>query len=333
MSNLPGSKCSLSRDKKEADAVAKGSCTSLAPLVQVLLSTYNGQRYLPQLLESLTLQGYSNVHILVRDDGSSDGTVTMLRRNYSHLNMSVLEDTNIGPTASFLELIRLSSPEADFYALCDQDDYWKRDKIARAVEKLSTQPQDVPAMYCSRLTITNDELEVLGHTPVLSRTPTFKNALLENIAAGCTTVLNKAARELLNSQAPEVRNLNMHDWWIYQVVSAFGTVVYDPQPTILYRQHQANSVGAKHGAMLRWLGRWQRFASAGLQQNVFKQAEELYKTYGALLPYENERALHTFLSSRKTLWGRVGYAATGEAYRQNHIDQLAFKILYLTGRA
>lgn len=329
---MPNSTALTSGDKMEANAVTKGDSTPSLPLVQVLLSTYNGQHYLPQLLESLTLQDYSNIHILVRDDGSSDGTVAMLRRGYCNLNISLVEGSNIGPTASFLELIRLSSPKADFYALCDQDDYWKHDKIARAVEKLSTQPQDVPTMYCSRLTITNNDLEVIGHTPVLSRTPTFKNALLENIAAGCTTVFNEAARDLLNSQAPEVRNLNMHDWWIYQTISAFGTVIYDPHPTILYRQHQSNSVGAKHGAMFRWLGRWKRFASAGLQQNISRQAEELYRTYGALLPYEHERVLYTFLASRKTFRERMKYTATGETYRQARIDQLIFKILYLSGR-
>lgn len=130
--------CSPSRHKKKTNAVIQGGSTATSPLVQVLLSTYNGERYIPQLLESLTLQDYPNVHVLVRDDGSSDDTVSLLKSSYRHLDIRVFEGANIGPTASFLELIRLSSSEAAFYALYDQDDYWKSDKIARAVERLNT---------------------------------------------------------------------------------------------------------------------------------------------------------------------------------------------------
>src|ERR1700719_2334213 len=123
----------------------------MGPSVCVLLSTYNGEAFLEAQLESLRAQTGVEVRLHARDDGSTDGTVALLRRHAgtwpSLVGLQSAE--NLGPAKSFLELLR-TAPDADFYAFCDQDDVWLPGKLARAAEALAGDTG--PALYCSNVT-------------------------------------------------------------------------------------------------------------------------------------------------------------------------------------
>ena len=154
-----------------------------------------------------------------RDDGSTDTTIALLDQWASRIPLVVTRGTHIGATASFFELLchsRERDNENEIVAFADQDDVWDGDKLTRAVRALRELPPERPALYCSRAGIVDENLRPLGLTRDFRRPPSFENALVENIAMGCTMALNQAAVRLLTSVPPPAR-ARMHDWWCYLV--------------------------------------------------------------------------------------------------------------------
>lgn len=294
-------------------------------LVQVLLSTYNGQKYLKEQVDSLLQQDYPEVSVLVRDDGSSDGTLCVLEDYWNLQCVQVLRGENIGVTSSFFALLNLSSPHAQYIAFSDQDDVWQGDKHSRAVNMLSPYGNSLPVMYCSRVTLVDESLNMLGYSEIPTRELTFANALVQNVATGCTIVINKAARDLLLKGIP--KSALVHDWWIYLVIAAFGKVMYDEESRILYRQHESNAIGEATDVGTRWLRRIRRFLRHRGIPVVTAQAAEFRELYGVMLPTDKQEILNRFLDERRTLIGRIRYALTGDTYRQSKLDDLILRLL------
>lgn len=210
--------------------------------VCVLMATYNGEAYLQQQLDSLYSQQDVHISILIRDDGSNDSTEAILEKNVSeHDCLSWYADGHLGSSGSFLKLIE-DAPEADYYALCDQDDVWDNDKLKCAVEKLAVLDNSQPALYYSNLRIVDKNLKF--HRNAHSKPWVMKNkysALVDVAATGCTMVFNRALLELLRQRMPKA--CKMHDEWIYLISNFFGNIVYDFEPHISYRQHGNNVLG------------------------------------------------------------------------------------------
>jgi glycosyltransferase involved in cell wall biosynthesis len=297
--------------------------------VEVLLSTYNGSRYLPELLESLWAQTYRNVAISVRDDGSSDGTLALLDRLLSGRPCTkVVMGAHIGPAQSFMALLRSVSSEASFAAFCDQDDVWAGDKLAVGIAALEALDCPLrPALYCSAVTLASEDLSPIKVHRRCTRGPSFENALVENIATGCTIVLNRPAIDLLACQRP--KHLVMHDAWCYAVVAGCGEVVYDRVPRVLYRLHPANAVGVGATPCSEWLGRARRQLQQGRGRVLTSQAEELGRLYGPKLSCKAVRSLEQFLDARSTPQTRLRYALQGTTYKQRHLDDILYKLLYI----
>ena len=234
----------------------------------ILLSTYNGARFLPEQLDSIGRQeGDFPRTLFWRDDGSTDGTPELLRA-IRLPGCRVLEATaltgRLGAARSFHALLA-ASPEARFHAFCDQDDVWLPDKLARAIARLGTVPEEVPALYCGRQQLVDAGLRPTDLSPLPRRPPGFANALVQNIATGCTVVLNAAARRLMLAAPPPPPG-SLHDWWCYLLVSgAGGGVLFDPEPCILYRQHGANVVGAQRALLGRGIAALRRGPQAFLR--------------------------------------------------------------------
>jgi len=301
-------------------------------MIQVLLSTYNGARYLRPLLDSVLAQDVPGVSVLVRDDGSDDDTATLLETYAAtHPGVRVLRGENIGFALSFMRLLEVSSPAAQYVAFCDQDDIWQSEKLSRAVNGLSHCPQEVPALYCSRLTVVDQRLNPLGWSRIPKRELTFRNALVENCLAGCTMLMNQAARRILLRAIP--KDLVAHDWWTYLIVSAFGTVCFDRESRVLYRQHASNVVGIRLGSIRRLHFKIRRYWRIGSAHPVVRQAEELNRLYGPSLSSEQRRILGRFLGgSGKQFWGRLRYACFSDVYRQSAFDNLVLKALISLNR-
>lgn len=221
----------------------------LAPRVQVLLACYNGAPYLAEQLESLAAQEDVEWSLLWRDDGSTDATVAMLNAFATRHPGRVAclpYDGRLGAGASFMRLLA-EAPEAPFYAFMDQDDVWLSSKLARGVARL-----DSADITCSRLRLVTPELRAIGLSAMPSRQPVFATLLAHNVAAGCTMVMTARARQwALAAPLPEGE---LHDWWCALAVTGCGgRLVFDAEPSLLYRQHAGNLVGG--GTTLAGRGR------------------------------------------------------------------------------
>jgi glycosyltransferase involved in cell wall biosynthesis len=304
--------------------------TALGARVKVLLSTYNGAPFLRELLDSLLTQSYENVFIDVRDDGSIDDTGCILDGYASkHPTIRTVSGDNLGVIGSYFTLLREAGDNFDFYSFCDQDDVWHPDKIRDAVVRLSQGDSDRPLLYCSRVEFVDEAMNRLGFSPIPRRIG-FGNALVENIAIGCTVVVNRKARELILSKEPG--GMIMHDWWFYLIVSAFGKVIYDERPNVRYRQHGGNVIGGTPNMAVNFFRRLKVFMQAGKELfMVSDQASSFEKHFGPLLERDDKELLSRFIGSKKNLLARIRYSVTMDVWRQSVIDTYMLRILILLG--
>jgi len=296
----------------------------------VLLSTYNGARFVSDLLASVVAQVGVNVAVYVRDDGSTDETPSIIlnhARRYPSTQITLGE--NLGVNASFFELLTSVGP-ADYYAICDQDDIWLPDKLVRAICMLEAAGESAyPRLYGSRVTLVDEKLQIVSASRPSRIAPGFANALVENVLPGCTMVLNRAARAAVVRRLPE--KVRTYDWWLYQVLSGIGEISFDEESRILYRQHSTNTIGAATGPRL-WRRRIGRFAQFGGVPFITDQATELLSTWGNDLSSEASTIVRGFVEGKRSLWSRVRYAARWDVYRSHALDDLVFRVLYLLDR-
>ena len=222
------------------------------PRIGILLATYNGARFLSAQLESFRAQTETGWVLFWRDDGSTDDTVAQMTAFAAeigvHRCIRLGGAEHIGASASFFALLAACGSEGLPLAFADQDDVWLPDKLAWALEALA--PLAGPALYCSRQRLVDEALSPIGDSARLHRAPSFANALTQNVATGCTIVLNPAAARLVARSRPS--SATLHDWWSYLVVTAAGgRVIADGRPTVLYRQHASNLVGAPASTVSR----------------------------------------------------------------------------------
>lgn len=210
--------------------------------VQVLLSTYNGEKYLCEQLDSVLAQECVEVSILIRDDGSTDGTINILQKySLKYDNVKYYQGDNLKTAKSFLELISVAD-ESPYYALCDQDDVWDKDKLIRAINLLKKMNNNVPLLYHSNVRVVDKDLNFIRllHSHHWIQNSKY-TSLLEPMLLGCTGVFNLQTKKYVSRCMP--RYCSMHDTWIYMVCMILGNVFYDPLPHMSYRQHSANVIG------------------------------------------------------------------------------------------
>ena len=297
--------------------------------VTVLMSTYNGSQFLQQQLNSLYEQTYANVKILVRDDGSTDTTRDMLASEQLRGAIEQLEGyNNVGSTRSFFALLRHAArTKTTYVTFCDQDDVWQANKIERAVSILSS-VSDCPALYCSRLEIVNEQLQAL-ELSVKPRKIGFGNALVENIALGCTMVLNRKAIDLLCHQ-PLPSQVYIHDWWCYLVIACFGEVIFDNNALIKYRQHSGNAIGVatNHIAILKQ--KLARLLSGRLW--ISEQAVVFLELFADRLPPSQRLLVELLIKAKSSFGCRIRLALSNAIWRQKCVDNLILRLVVLMNR-
>lgn len=304
--------------------------------VQVLLSAYNGEHYIEEQIRSILEQSWSEVTVLIRDDGSRDGTVHIVKRMIGEHpeRIGLIEGDNLGVVGSFFELLKQAAPDADFYCFCDQDDVWLPHKVESAVNRLkSSTNSEKPAMVFTSTQLTDGDLNPMGVWPQPPRRePSFYNALYENVAIGATITINKPSYELFAShKKPNSTRILMHDWWFYLLVSAFGQVIYEHEPSMLYRQHGHNVVGGSNTRVGKLKGKIRSFQRHFGKKLLHKQAEEFNRIYGKFLNRDLKEQLELFLSPRTRLIARIRYLTRTRLYRQSRTENLLFQFLILIG--
>lgn len=313
--------------------------------IQILMSTYNGGRYIRTQLESIAAQTVKNKTLLIRDDGSTDDTIKIIQeyqKQYSWI--SYYRGENIGVQRSFLELIRNSDVKADYIALSDQDDEWLPEKLEMAWNCLRNMENaskvsctSVPFLYCSDKIIVGPDLEKISVTvnrPV--KKVTFGNALVQNICTGCTVVMNQCLATLIRNNPPSnPKSIIMHDWWLYLTASCFGQIYYDGNAYIRYRQHGMNISGAmiNRKELLKY-----RIKELNKPRgNIYRQVQCFRDTYFRYLSthpeYQAEIKLidKLLLSERKLNW-RLRVVCSTIFFRQRLSDDLIFRGIVLLGK-
>lgn len=227
------------------------------PHISILLATYQGERFLQSQLDSIVVQTHQNWSLHVSDDGSTDRTLDILLnfKRSSERELEVLQGPRQGFLRNFMHLLASVPDSSEYFAFCDQDDRWVRDKLERAVRWLESRSGDKPLLYCSRTQSIDEEDQQLGLSPLFMHPPAFSNAMVQSIAGGNTMVFNRKVLELVR-KCGTTCVLPSHDWWLYIVTTgAGGEVRYDPIPSVEYRQHDHNQVGANStfGARFRRL--------------------------------------------------------------------------------
>ena len=296
-------------------------------VVQILMSTYNGEKYLREQLNSILEQTYPSIELLIRDDGSTDGTVEILKEySETYENVRFYQGSNKGAIQSFLELLRESNDNAKYYAFADQDDVWLPEKIEKAVKSLEKKQSDQPLLYCSDLYITDENLNVIKVDDKRHR-PSFGNALVQNICTGCTAVMNRALRDIINQSRPE--NIVMHDWWFYLAATLFGKVIYDQTPYMYYRQHGHNEWGAKKNKMEVLKYRLQQLTKK--RGYIFQQNEEVLKAFPQI-DIEKRRLLEMVQQSEQGIVEKIRLACNRKIYRNGKEDDMVYRMIVIMGK-
>lgn len=266
-------------------------------LVTVMMSTYNGEKFLRKQLDSILAQELpsdTELKIIVRDDCSSDGTVAILeeyRDKYAD-KLSYYVGENIRPEHSFRHLT-VNCPKSDYYAYSDQDDYWYPDKLARALQRIrSEEDGETPILYSSNVMVADAELNPVA--PMRSETiyTDFAHVLIYNVSTGCTIVYNDKAQDEIVKYNMDENLVIMHDRLADLIVSMFGKIIYDMTPSMLYRQHGGNVCGEQSlGKFKSFVKRVKRFL--GPSNSIRSdRARMLLDLYGDRLSEEKKQLLY-----------------------------------------
>lgn len=273
-------------------------------MVEILMATHNGDKYLKEQLDSILSQTCSDWHLTIADDCSIDNTVAILKEYAYKYPEKITYHVNKTASGSaknnFYGL--LMNVDADYVMLSDQDDFWLENKIELTLNKMKESEAKYgfgfPLLVHSDLIVVDDKLKTLNESfyvmerinPKLNR---LNNVLVTNIVAGCSMMLNKS---LLNLFIKLPKDSIMHDHWFALIAAAFGKIVFVEKPTILYRQHGNNVAGVNRRNLFENI-KYKIFCSKKIHEDLvmhYRQAHEFLKIYANELKDEQIKMLEEY---------------------------------------
>ncbi len=299
-------------------------------MIQILLATYNGGNYLKEQLDSLFAQTFQDFKILARDDGSTDNTLSILNE-YAEKYPGRLEiKVNNPPTGNAKDnfFLLMQDATADFVMFCDQDDFWLPEKIEMTLSEMQQLPQDKPALVHTDLTVADGNLKPVNNSFYRMQhyeramKLTLNKALSQNTVTGCTTMINKCLCDM--AKHTNHKDIIMHDWWLAVIAAGFGNVRAIKTPTILYRQHGKNSVGAKSFSQsFRMVRRGEKDLQKSLDK-TYVQALYFIKSFAEKLEENKKDAISKFATVPKAKpFKRVTTIIRYGFWKQSLIHKLA----------
>ncbi len=291
-------------------------------MVEILLATHNSEKYLRELLDSLLSQTLPDLCILVSDDGSTDGTMEILREYAgNNKNISLLENSLPlgGAKENFFHLTKHA--DADYVLFADHDDVWlpnkAEDTLAVMLEMEKESGADTPILVHTDLMVVDERLSLIASSMMESQKlcktcNTLNRFLPQNHVTGCTMMANRALVRKI--RAGDLGLVIMHDWWLALVASAFGRIGFLDQATIKYRQHSKNEIGAVdtrgYDYVKSNLKNTERLKKRLM--DTYLQAGEFYETYKNDLSKRNAEIVRSFAEFPKinkfARWARLfGY--------------------------
>lgn len=296
--------------------------------VLVMMSTYNGEKFIEEQIKSIINQEFVKTYLIISDDKSSDNTLKILEKFKSSYPENFLEihtKNKFGsPSKNFFYLINNCPDNFDYYAISDQDDVWGKHKIFKAIKKID-EGFDI---YGSRTTIVNKNLEKLDLSPLFNKKPSFANAIVQSIAGGNTMVFNK--KLLLKLKFYNFTDAPSYDWFIYIFSTYTGLkFYYDEEPNILYRQHGQNEIGSNLG-FINQLKRMQ-LTFKGKFLKWKKQNLLMIKKFEHEGTFENKHLVNLIYEYQNNYWLILFHLIANRLpfYRQTKAGNLMLKIAFL----
>lgn len=312
--------------------------------INVILCTYNGEKYLSALLDSLLAQTYGNVVVYIRDDGSTDQTNAIISdykmRENERVSFCVLEDQegNMGYVKNFLYTIRNSS-DAEYYAFCDQDDYWLPEKLEHAVTALKTRQQDRCLLYSSGYEVRDENLNFVdkGHRPTpIEQFDVGKSLSLYDGGwlLGFTLVMNRTLKEkAFHNEATEMYS---HDIWVQAVTAGFGgELICSEQVDVYFRRHSSTTSIAESNVNKSFFDAWKyRWEESFGNGKMFARLNSSMRSYATVYQgeVENEkdmRFLRVFGSEEKNKLQKLIYPYR---LKKSFLVELAWRFAILIGK-
>lgn len=308
-------------------------------MIDILLATYNGERYIKEQIESLLNQTYQDFHIIVRDDGSTDNTQAILdgyASSYPEKFVVINDGISAGgAAANFFELMKHS--QADYIMFCDQDDVWKKDKVQYSLDLLKKAEEeygeDTPLLAYTDYHTVDENLNSTNENKkgniVYRHNDRLNYLLIQNYITGCTIIINKKLLNIASVQyQPEIL---MHDWWLALCASAFGRIVYSNKETMLYRQHSDQSVGRIDVSSPKYI--FSKLINPETKKQDHKcevQAQLFLRCYGDKLSDENQKCIYRFATIRKEpkKLKRISILFRGHYLKSTFVRRLG-QIIYL----
>ena len=267
--------------------------------VNILMSTYNGEKFVAEQVESIQKQTYTDWYLLIRDDGSTDKTCEILADFVStDSRIKLIRAENVGVIKSFHELVK-NNLDADFYFFADQDDYWLPEKLTVMLEEANKHDNRKPIMYYSDLKVTDKALKVTSQSMIRSQSDHANTRLVqeltENTVTGGASMINHELAQLWQT----TNDVIMHDWYLALVAAALGELIYIDQPTHLYRQHDTNVLGARTFSkrLKKWLHPYLWFEKYwGLITASQKQAQKLLTENRSAMSEEDQALVTAYVN-------------------------------------
>jgi len=297
--------------------------------VAIVLGFYDGYKFINRQLQSIFDQTHQNFIIFVTDDNSKDSfsleKLNINERNKKKIRIGI-RNKNLGYAQNFLNALVSIDGYFDYYAFSDQDDIWYREKLEKAINSLEEYPDNQANLYGSRTELIGaSEDKKLGKSIEFKKSPSFQNAITQNIFGGNTMIFNRNAFDLICSS-----NINQkiiaHDWWCYQIISgAGGNVFYDKNIYLKYRQHNNNLIGSNVSLKDKWL-RFCKVANGNFKIQNDHNLKAIINNQNLLIK-SNRKTLTNFIKARNSfLLKRVFYFAKSGVYRQTLIGNIALFI-------
>lgn len=299
--------------------------------VAVLLCTYNGEKHLREQIDSILEQKGVSVSLYVRDDGSKDKTLEILEEYRLNGDLKWFQGENIGPALGFMELLyQTANEDCDYFAFSDQDDIWLETKLLDAVVKIENCSDSQYVLYGANQTLLKDGIpanNVYDVMPILT-TPYLMD---HNKIAGCTMVINKnLARLIAESDHIDstVLKSRMHDLWLVLVANTCGKVVFDMNPTMLYRIHEHNVVGEADTSFRTRIARVKK--DRGDRSNSrSRYAAELLRCFDRYIKREEKQTLELYANYRHSVNTKLKFLSATKLIKQTGENAVIFRIKIL----
>lgn len=299
--------------------------------VQVLLSSYNGEKYIARQIDSILAQESVDIHLLIRDDGSKDGTRAILSDYESRFpeKIKVVTGDNLGYKKSFLTLIRLAG-DYDYYAFADQDDYWLSDKESSSIAEMEKDPEDIPKLAQVDLEAVDENLKPLLPPPDYQDLHILEhdNVYSGDFFQGCLMTWNRKAMELLKSYMPQ--GDYGHDHWVGKVIYLIGCVYFVSEKKIFYARHgdNASATDDRVGGRLQRLC-WLLCGKADVYDNM---GQDLLNGYCQILSNHDRRICEDFICYKRNIGAKWRLLMNKNLRRPSLFATVLYKFCILINR-